>query len=83
MLLTYQECIDKYGSDYQLKKELYKGNLFMKGKGIYSTKQNVSETDIIMHKYPKAVFTGKSAFYYHSLSDVIPDYSIFFEGGYF
>ena len=71
MLLTYQECIDKYGSDYQLKKELYKGNLFMKGKGIYSTKQNVSETDIIMHKYPKAVFTGKSAFYYHSLSDVM------------
>ena len=74
MILTYQECIDKYGSDYQLKKELFKGNLYMKERGIYSTKQHVSETDIIMHKYSKAVFTGKSAFYYHSLSDVIPDH---------
>jgi len=25
-------------------------------------------------KYPRAVFTGESAFYYHSLTDVIPDY---------
>ena len=27
-----------------------------------------------MRKYPKAVCTGKSAFYYHSLTDVIPGY---------
>ncbi len=46
----------------------------MKEKGIYSTKRNTSEIDIIMHKYPKAVCTGKSAFYYHSLTDEIPDY---------
>ncbi len=26
-----------------------------------------------MRKYPKTVFTGESAFYYHSLTDVIPD----------
>ena len=47
MLLTYQECMDKYGSDYQLKKEIGNGNLFMKEKGIYSTKRNVSEIDVI------------------------------------
>ena len=74
MLLTYQECLDKYGSDYQLKKEIGSGALFMKEKGIYSTKRNVSEIDVIMRKYPKTVCTGKSAFYYHSLSDVIPDH---------
>lgn len=73
MLLSYQECIDKYGSDYKLKKELTSGNLFMKEKGIYSTKRNASEIDVIMRKYPKAICTGKSAFYYHSLTDVIPD----------
>ena len=72
MLLSYQECISKYGSDYKLKKELAGGNLFMKEKGIYSTKRNSSEIDVIMRKYPKAVCTGKSAFYYHSLTDVIP-----------
>ena len=74
MLLTYQECLEKFGSDYQLKKEIRSGNLFMKEKGIYSTKRNVSEIDVIMRKYPKTVCTGKSAFYYHSLTDVIPDY---------
>ena len=74
MLLTYQQCIDKYGNDYKIKKELAQGLLFMKEKGIYSTKRNSSELDIIMHKYPKAICTGKSAFYYHSLTDVIPEH---------
>ncbi|OLR56095.1 hypothetical protein BHK98_08475 [Hornefia porci] len=72
MLLSYQECIDRYGNDYKLKKELANGTLFMKEKGIYSTKRSVSEIDIIMRKYPKAICTGNSAFYYHSLTDVIP-----------
>lgn len=74
MLLSYRECIEKYGSDYKLKKELACGNLFMKEKGIYSTRRNSSEIEVIMRKYPKAVCTGKSAFYYHSLTDVIPEH---------
>lgn len=74
MLYTYRECMEKYGSDYQLKKEIGSGNLFMKAKGIYSTQRNASEIDVIMRKYPKTICTGKSAFYYHSLTDVIPDY---------
>lgn len=74
MILTYNECIDKYGSDYRLKKEILSGNIFMKEKGIYSTRRNISDIEVIMSKYPKAVFTDKSAYYYHSLSDVIPDY---------
>ena len=72
MLLTYQECISKYGNDYQVKKEIDCGNLFLKEKGIYSTKRNISEIDVIMRKYPRTVCTGNSAFYYHSLTDVIP-----------
>ena len=74
MLLTYQECMDKFGNDYQLKKEIGSGALFIKEKGIYSTKRNASEIDVLMLKYPKTVCTGKSAFYYHSLTDVIPDH---------
>ena len=73
MLLTYQECINKYGSDYMIKKEIAQGNLYMKEKGIYSTERNSSELDVISRKYPRAVFTGKSAFYFHSLTDEIPD----------
>ena len=74
MLLTYQECLDKYGSDYQIKKEIGSGALFMKERGIYSTKRNTSEIDVIMRKYPRTVCTWKSAFYYHSLTDVISDH---------
>lgn len=74
MVLTYKECIDKYGSDYLLKKNISEGKIFQKEKGIYSEKQSCSEIEIITAKYPQAVFTGESAFYYHSLTDVIPDY---------
>ena len=74
MLLTYNECIDKFGSDYQLKKEIARGNIFMKEKGIYSTTKNISDIEVIMSKYPKAVFTYRSAYYYHSLTDAIPNY---------
>ena len=74
MVLTYKECIEKYGSDYLLKKELTAGNIFQKEKGIYSSQKSCSELGIISAKYPRAVFTGESAFYYHSLTDVIPDY---------
>ena len=55
MLLTYQECVDKYGSDYRLKKEIVSGNLFLKEKGIYSTMRNTSEIEVLLRKYPKAV----------------------------
>ena len=74
MLLTYQDCLERYGSDYRVKKEIELGVLFMKEKGIYSTKRNAPEIDVIMLKYPKTVCTGKSAFYYHSLTDAIPEH---------
>jgi len=74
MILTYKECIEKYGSDYLLKKELAAGNIFQQEKGIYSLQKSCSELGVISVKYPRAVFTDRSAFYYHSLTDVIPEY---------
>lgn len=74
MLFTYQECISKYGNDYLVKKALLNRTLFQIEKGLYSDKQYNSENEIVMRKYPGAVYTGKSAYYYHGLSDVIPDY---------
>ena len=71
--MTYKQCIEKYGSDHMLKKEIAEGNLFQKEKGIYSLGRNCSELEIISAKYPKAVFTGESAFYYHGVTDVLPD----------
>lgn len=74
MVLTYKQCLEKYGNDYMIKKEMEQGNLFQKEKGIYSLTKSCSELEIITVKYPRAIFTGESAFYYHSLTDVIPDY---------
>ena len=74
MILTYKECMEKYGSDHILKKQLSEGKIFIKEKGIYSINKSCSELEIIVTKYPRAVFTGESAFYYHSLTDVIPNF---------
>ena len=74
MILTYKQCVERYGSDHMLKKEIAQGNIVQKEKGIYVLGANCSELEIINAKYPKAVFTGESAFYYHSLTDVIPDF---------
>lgn len=73
MLLTYNQCLKKYKSDYQIKKKLESGDLFKIEKGIYSDEPYTAELSVIMEKYPNAVLTLNSAFYYHALTDVIPD----------
>lgn len=73
MILTYKECIEIYGDDYHLKKQIKEGKLFQKGKGLYSDKENCSELEIICAKYPRAIFTGLSAYYYYNLTDEIPN----------
>ena len=73
MILTYKECIDRFGSDYMIKKEISAGNLFQIEKGLYSDKQLCSELELVVAKYPKAVFTGESAYYYYGFTDVIPE----------
>lgn len=75
MLYTYQECIEKYGSDYQMRKVIEKGELFKLEKGIYSDIQYATEEEILAKKYPEAILTMDSAFYHYGLTDTIPDYS--------
>lgn len=74
MLLSYQECIEKYGNDYKIKKSLNEGELFLKEKGIYSDTQYVPELEVISKKYPNGIITLNSAFYYYGLTDTIPNY---------
>lgn len=64
---------DEY-STYQLIKLLDDKKLFKIGNGLYSDKKYVNPLEIICKKYPNAVFTMDSAFYYYDLTDVIPDY---------
>lgn len=70
---TRAECLEEYGSDYYIEKKIEEGELFKVGKGVYSEEQYVPEIAIFSYKYPNAVLTMKSAFYYYGLTDVIPD----------
>jgi hypothetical protein len=48
--------------------------LYVKEKGIYSDERYVSELEIVVKKYPNAIMTLNSAFYYYGLTDTIPEY---------
>jgi hypothetical protein len=73
MLFSYKECIEKFGSKYMLKKALERGEIFQQDKGVYSDKKYVPTLEVITWKYPKAIYTMNSAFYYYGLTDVIPE----------
>ena len=74
MILSYNECLEKYKTDYRIKRAIAESELFKIEKGIYSEQKYVPELAIIAEKYPKAIMTMNSAFYYHSITDVIPDF---------
>lgn len=73
MIYTYSDCFGKWQNDYQIKKRIASGDLFQIEKGFYADTPDVSTLALIAAKYPKAIFTMDSAFYFHGLSDVIPD----------
>lgn len=73
MLYTYNETYEKYKNDYGITKALRTGEIFKIEPGIYSDKDFEFELAVISKKYPRAVFTTRSAFYYLGLTDTIPD----------
>lgn len=73
MLYTHKELLNKYKSNYQIEKAVKENKIFKIEKGIYSNKKSVHYLEVLVKKYPKAIITGESAYYYHNLTDVIPD----------
>ena len=73
MIYTYTDCMEKYGTKYNIGKQVEEGNLFKLERGIYSDVKYVPEKQVISLKYPNAVFTMDSAFYYHGLTDLVPE----------
>lgn len=72
MIYTYKECKEKYKTDYTIRKMIAAGELRRIGRGLYSDMENELAIDIISKNYPNAVLTMNSAFYYHGLTDAIP-----------
>lgn len=73
MVFTYNELLLKYKSAYQIEKAVKHGEIFKIEKGIYSDVANVHYLSVLMKKYPYGIFTSYSAYYYHNLTDVIPN----------
>ena len=74
MLYFHKELKEKLKSDYQIQKAVSNKLYFKIENGLYSDMEFVNPLEIICKKYPDAVFTSDSAYYYYDLTDVIPDY---------
>jgi len=72
MLYFHKELKEKLKSDYQIQKAVEEKRYFKVDDGLYSDKQNVNYIEIIAKKYPNFVIYGDSAYYYHNLTDFIP-----------
>lgn len=73
MLYSHKQCLEKYRNNYQIKKALQEEKLYLLEKGIYSDRSYEPELSIITMKYPNAVVTLNTAFYFYNLTDTISD----------
>ena len=73
MIKKYPDCVQEYGTPYEVQKAVDSGKIHKIEKGVYSDTPDVSTLAIIVAKYPKAIITLDTAFYYHNLTDVVPD----------
>lgn len=74
MVYCYKELLESGLKRYQIEKKVSNGDLYKIEKGIYSDEKFPSELSVITKKYPKAILTLNSAFFYYELTDKIPDY---------
>lgn len=73
MLYSYNELITKYQTRYNIQKALKTEEIYKLEHDIYSDKKIVDPLILYSKKYPYAVITMDSAFYYYNLTDVIPN----------
>lgn len=74
MLYFRKELDKRQYSTYQINKAIKNKELFKIDNGLYSDVEFVNPLEIILKKYPNAIFTSDSAYYYYDLTDVVPDY---------
>lgn len=74
MLYTFSDSTRRFGSQYLTELAVREGQLYKLEAGVYSDTGKESELEVIQFKYPKAVMTFESAYFYHDLTDMIPDH---------
>lgn len=73
MIYDHKTLKEKYKSDYQIYKAMEEKAIYKVCKNVYSDTIGTNYLEIISKKYPNAIFTMDSAFYFHNLTDVIPN----------
>ncbi len=73
MIYNHKEIKEKYKSDYQINKAIENKEIYKIEKNIYSDTKNINYLEMLSKKYTNAIFTMDSAFYFHNLTDVIPN----------
>ena len=73
MLATTAECLAKYGSFYRMAQAIRRGELHKLAHGVYSDGKRPRDVELLLKKYPSAAVTMLSAYYYHGLTDHVPD----------
>ena len=73
MLYFHKELKEKLKSDYQIQKAVKEKKYFKVDDGLYSDKPDANYIEIIVKKFPNFVIYGDSAYYYHNLTDFIPN----------
>lgn len=73
MLLDFVTCKARFGSPYQIDKAIRDGRLFKMDVGVYSDDGTESEIEVVLKKYPRAIVSFDSAYFYYDMTDYIPD----------
>ena len=74
MIYSYNELFQKLGGYYQLKKALNTGAYKKVSHGMYTDDSPfLSELETIFVRYPNAILSLQSAFFFYDLSDFIPE----------
>ena len=73
MIATKKQLLLDGETPYSIRNKISKGVLFLVERGLFSDKANpYFDEAYICAKYPNAIITGLSAFYYYDLTDQIP-----------
>lgn len=73
MVMNFSECCEKFGGRYRTDQMIRKGELRRVATGLYSDTPDWSDIEVVLARYPNAVVTMQSAYYYYELSDSIPE----------
>ena len=73
MLYGYDDMLERYGSAYQIGRAVEAGAVYKVARGLYSDERHPDPMAVACALWPQAVITMDSAFYYHGLTDVVPE----------